>query len=724
MINKNAWHIQALSFGALCLVTIISYWASLRYGFFFDDEPTITQNIIVRTANLKSVFFLKNTRWISFLLNKITYTNWGLNPTAYRAIGLAIHILCALLIFYFLLLILKRYKHHHLFALTTTGLFLLHPLQTQTIAYITQTRLEGLVVFFTFIILILFIKAVRAKKMVLKCILYALSFAATFFAAGTKEIIITLPFVIILVDWFFGAQGNWRHILKKSPLYIFYFLIIVGMFAREGRSTLIKEVTRLDSSSIESSRGYTITAAENEKIKPLVYCISQFKVILHYISLFFWPKRLCFEYPYILSYSFFNYDVFLPFLALLAICFVTIFLLIKNKTNLISFSLIWFFLTLLPRASFIPSAEFVADYKTYLPSFGMFLLLAMGLVYFFTWLSTIFNSFYKSKNKEIARYILLAFFFIFLGFLTYQRNLVWSSKIEFWTDVISKNPSKPRALNNYATALSAAGRKEEAIEVFKKICKDNPTYSAPLINLAFHYQNRGETDKAMECYKQALPLKDHYPQMYNNIGVIHFNRGDYEKAEQCFKISIKLELYPGQAHGCLAQTYCKQNKFEQAWPHFETAFKSDHRPIELYYLHATTGLKLGHYDKTIDSLHYIRSHNHNYKDVLFLLGSCYYLKGDNVNATLYFKEAYDKDKSINTAYNLAQSYLNMNEYKKAIPFFEQCMSNDESFPFAKVHRARCYAEIGQKQQARKLLEEIEKSTNNINVKNEAQNLLK
>jgi tetratricopeptide (TPR) repeat protein len=710
--KKYSNYMGFLSVLGVCLLAIISYWASFRYGFFFDDEPTITQNIAVRTSSLKSLFFFCNSRWISFFINRLTYILWKLNPVPYRVIGLTIHIMCGLLIFYFLNLVLVKHNKSKRFfyALITFGLFLLHPLQTQTVTYITQARLEGLVVLFTFIILIFFIKAVYEKNIPFKCLFYGLSFGATVFAAGTKEIIITLPFLIILVDWFFGARASWAKMLKRAPLYVFYFLIIIGMFAKLGRSTLLKEAITLNT-AIDNNRGYTITATTNEKIKPLIYCMSQFKVITHYISLFFWPKRLCFEYPYVLSYSFFQLDVLFPFLILLGIAFLTIWLLIINPTNLISFSLMWFFITLLPRASIIPSAEFVADYKTYLPSFGMFLLLSMILTSLLSWL------------KENIRGIALGICFIFLAFLTYQRNCIWSSNLTFWQDVVEKNPLKPRALNNYAVALSNVGRKDEAIEVYKTAYEVDPAYAASLINLAFHYQERGDIDKAMECYKKAIGLKDTYPQMYNNIGSIHFNRGDYAKAEQCFKTAVKLEMYPGSAHGCLGQVYYKQNKFQEAYNEFETAFMNDKNPIELYYLHGQSGLKLGYYDKSIESLQRVYKHDKNYKDTLFALGSCYYNKGDHKSASKFFQEAHDKNpSSIIIAYNLAQSYLNSGEYENALPFFKQCVTQNAPYPFAQVHRARCLIEVGQKQQARKVLEEIERSSTNQNIKQEVKNL--
>ncbi|NDD55408.1 hypothetical protein EBZ39_16360, partial [bacterium] len=137
---------------ALLALTIYVYYDSLWYGFVYDDFPTIINYVHARTVDFWGVF-LKSPRWVSRLLNQITYVAQGENPFWYRLVNLFIHLANGLLA---LVVVYKSTR-----SLTNTGfdrpaffnalfvsmLLLLHPVQTQTVLYITQMRLEGIVLF-------------------------------------------------------------------------------------------------------------------------------------------------------------------------------------------------------------------------------------------------------------------------------------------------------------------------------------------------------------------------------------------------------------------------------------------------------------------------------------------------------------------------------------------------------------------------------------------------
>ena len=167
----------------LSLITILFYLPTLWYNFIFDDFPTITKNIhIIKKGKMFNQLFANN-RWISRTINKILYHFFQATPFFYRIITLSIHIISGILIFFFLLHILNNLKKQnflknnaYLISTLTSGLFLLHPVQTQTVPYITQMQLEGTVVLFTFAILLLFTYATSVKNLFLKTSLYSTAY--------------------------------------------------------------------------------------------------------------------------------------------------------------------------------------------------------------------------------------------------------------------------------------------------------------------------------------------------------------------------------------------------------------------------------------------------------------------------------------------------------------------------------------------------------------------
>ncbi|MCF7800200.1 tetratricopeptide repeat protein [Candidatus Babeliales bacterium] len=713
---KFSWWQITLPPILLSIISAIIYYPSLYYGFFFDDEPTIIKNIgTISSSQSPFTEIYANNRWVSRFLNALTYKYWQNNPFGYRIINLAIHITIGILIFFLIFKLLSSLKNSNflqnflhqnalLISTITSALFLLHPVQTQTATYITQMRLEGTVVLFTFLVLFFFSYAALSKNIFLKIIFYALSIFFTSIAAGTKEIIIVLPILVLLVDWFFIAPNNLKKFFYRLIIHALIFISLFGTFAKfRWRATdIIKSAPKIE---LSNHRGNVITEKPTDKITIKPFFISQFKVILHYITMFFWPYNITFDYEYKLSKTFWDRDTFYPFLILVFLLLTSLFLFIKNFHNFISFCILWSFVCILPRASIIPATELVCDYKTYLASFGILLFIAILLAYLINFLSKFitnnFNNFLNIESSKVTQPILLLLIISTLSLSTKKQNLIWSSDLAFWQDAVKKSPSKARLWNNYAAALADTGQEEKAIENYKIACQLDQNYAEPVINLAFHYQAKGQKEIALKYYEKALNLSEMHPEMYLNLGILHFNDRNYTPAENCFKTAIALRPYYSYAHFNLARIYIEENKLELASQHLENAIIGDKKDLEYFYLHGTINYKLGNQEKVISSLEFIAQNNINYKNIVNILAHCYYEMHNYNKASYYFEIIYNKDPKNNiNAYNLAQAFLNSNQYEKALPFFEQCKSDLNNFPYAPLHFANCLNLLGKKEEAK------------------------
>jgi len=365
---------KLLNYLGLITLTIISYYKSLWYGFVFDDFPTIVDNVSIKTDSLSQIF-LRDHRWLSYSINQITYKYFQLNPLPYRLTSLCIHLLTGLIILLITSKILQQpslfKKEHFTIALLTSGLFLLHPISTQTATYITQARIEGLATLLIFISILFFINARLANSNFNKIIFYILTLITIILTTGAKETSLLIPVVILLIDLFFLKKETFK---KRILIHLSILIILLSTHFFMGQ---IKHFFNIATFNIEApnSHGAHITTTD-DKIKPFQYFISEFKVMIHYITIFFWPN-LSFDYDWKLAKNFIEV---IPSLILLILLFLlAIFLLIKNKTNIVSFCILWFLLTLLPR-TIVPSGELVFDYKTYLPSFGIFLLISISII--------------------------------------------------------------------------------------------------------------------------------------------------------------------------------------------------------------------------------------------------------------------------------------------------------------------------------------------------------
>ncbi|MFH1456777.1 MAG: hypothetical protein ABIF17_01530, partial [Patescibacteria group bacterium] len=320
-----------------------------------------------------------------------------------------------------------------LLATITSGLYLLHPVQTQTVTYITQMRHEGLVNFFAFLTILVFIFAVKSKNLISKIILYSLTTFLVSLSAGTKEIVIVLPFLILLVDWFFLSEGKWN-IFKKRIL--IHLLLITTMFVTFAKLKYhpVKKTITLSTTQMQNNRGNALTYQKPKApITPNKFFISQFKIILHYINVYFWPMHVSFDYDFFLSEKFTDKDVLIPLAILLLILLTALLMFIKNRSNIFTFCTLWFFIAVLPRASIIPSTELVCDYKTHLASFGILFFIAFLVLFL---IKKIKEMFVLPKQHATFQTYALSLLFLSLGFVSYSRNKVWNSDLLFWQDAV------------------------------------------------------------------------------------------------------------------------------------------------------------------------------------------------------------------------------------------------------------------------------------------------
>ena len=182
-------------------------------------------------------------------------------------------------------------KNALILAILTSALFILHPVQTQTVSYVIQGQLEGLAGLFVIAMTTIFLAAQYTESFTKKTLLTILLFVLAVLSCGTKEIAIVSPMIILLTDWFFVAQGNWGLIKSRwwihAIVYLSVFMVYIYFLKPEFFSNLLTL-----SMEARNNIGNVLTENQTDKILPFHYFISEFKVIIHYIWIFLWPLRI------------------------------------------------------------------------------------------------------------------------------------------------------------------------------------------------------------------------------------------------------------------------------------------------------------------------------------------------------------------------------------------------------------------------------------------------
>ena len=542
----------------LVLGTVI-YSNSFDCTFHFDDIISIVNNDAIKdVSDINTIWKSNSRRFIAYLSLAINHHFGALNVWGYHFFNLMIHLTTSLLVYWLMFITLKTpnvkslipVKDHQWIALVVALIFVSHPLATQSVTYIIQ-RMASMVTLFYLFAIILYLKGrLNQGSTSLSIGYFITALIAAIFALFTKENAFTIPLVILLVE---------ISLFKRDKIVVNFSKprIILGCIVF--LSFLLLLFSRVSSSffqTIPPSFGHTYT------VTPWNYLLTQFSVIVKYIQLLCFPINLNFDYDYAISNSLMEPRTFLSLGFLLALVGVSIYLFKKQK--LISFGIMWFFITISIESSFIPLADLIFEHRTYLPSVGFFMILTLG-IYQLIW----------QKNKKIA----LGLIFLIIGtnsFATYQRNKVWKNEGTLWNDVIAKSPDKARPYlcrGNYYKNLK---RNKEALSDFTKSISLNPAYIEPYNNKGTTLYNEGLLTEALSYLNYAIENSPDYTEAYINKGIVLATQKKYTTALENYNKAIEIEPNNADIYINRSLTYLNMGDKNKSCLDISTAIKLKH----------------------------------------------------------------------------------------------------------------------------------------------------
>lgn len=694
---------------AILLLVFFLYSLGLWAPFQFDDIANITKNFSIRNFEIYSEI-MSRSRWFGELTNKLYFQFAGFNPFYYRIFNILCHMLTGLLWLGLCYLICQKQKlfsfvseNSFLLANTSFALFMLHPVQTQTVSYIIQARLEGLASLFVVGSLLLFFSAQFAKSNFYKVILFSISILTLFFGCGSKEIAVVTPLLAILIDLFWFSDFSWEKFKPRLFYHAFYFFFTMFIMINLLKPTFFKKLLSLGIESF-NNRGNILTSNPMEKITAYQFLISEFAVMLHYLWIYICPTNICVEYNFLLNRTFFDSAVFIPFFLISTISAFFAWLIQSKEYRPLSFGYFWFLIATLPRTTIIPSAELACDYKTYLASFGMFWMISFFIVKSCDYLSKL--NFSIDKIIKIRSTIIILILAT-CTYLTFHRNKVWADSADFWKDIVVKNPGKPRPLNNYAVALTEKGNFDEAVKRFNESIALDPYYPDPLSNLAVVLSNQEKYNEAIGVLYKALEIIPDYPEAYNNLAAIFIKINDIDKAIINLNKAVSLRPFYGKAYFNLGRCYILKEEKELAWNQFKKATEGDFDTKDGFNALGEASVMTGKYQEAIKAFTTSIEKGESSFGVFFHLAHSHFMLKDFVNAEHLFKQlvkAAPTDGHLK--YNLAETLFVQDKFAQAYDLFIEFKPFTKEIPKAICRIAHCIEKIHGIEKSLSFLEEM------------------
>ena len=716
--KPSVWWEQILPPALLSLITFLIYYPSFGYPFQFDDIANITKFYHIRIDNPFSN--ITRGRWFSHLLNSMNYKIGRFDPFYYRMTNTLIHILAGIAVFFLIFNICKLLKKKAFFlnnasllATFSAGLFLLHPVQTQTVSYVIQARLEGVAGLFVLASLCFFIGMFRAQSKAGKAGFTLLFILGSFLSCATKEIAVVIPLLAVLIDWLFISQEKWsvfkKHLVWYAILSVCFLVLLIKYIGWPLFWSIIKM-----KGVVPNNRGNILTDHALSMITMRDFVISQFKVVWHYFMIFFWPFGISVEYDWRLSRNFWAPDALFPFLGLVASLSFVLYNLVRKRLTTLTFGVLWFFISVFPRSFVTPAPELVCDYKSYLASVGVFFMIAVFAAKLAHGLYAIIKEQkILEKLPDVLQGRQQAFLMIVLvmlapvGYAGFMRNGVWESSEIFWADSAKKAPKKARVHNNYGVALAEAGKLDEAVSAYKKAIKLDRYYEDPLSNIAVAYSMKDDLDSAIEHLKKAICIRPHYPEAHNNLGSLYTQQKKYDLAEKTLKRAIELRPWYGKAYYNLARLAEIQKDSQKVWKYLKSAVEGDLDIPQVFAKYGMASMVLKKYDEAEKAFSTIVKRGKADDEVWFNLANCYFMKKQYSKAQeVYARLVHNNPVEVKYVFNLAESLYMAKEYGKALEVFKRVVSLPNTLAQGFLRLGSCLEQLKRTDEAKDFFEQL------------------
>ncbi len=577
-------------------VSFIFYFNSLFSLFVWDDNI-----FLLHTPYLKSFKFLpeffSHDFWeigphrealfssyyrpvlaASFMLDNLI---WGNKTFGFHFTNLIFHALVSVLIF----LLVERLIKDRFISLFSALLFSVHPIHSESVSFISG-RVDVIALFFFLLSLILFLAYVSNRKI----ILYLISLLSFLVSLFTKEMTATLPLIVVCINYLFLSKLN----LKDSMRNFFRFHII-GFFLVLAAYLLLRFYI-FGASFIAIKT--TLVSNFFSGTGPYWRVFTAIKILTIYLRLLFFPYGLKADYFFPAANSLFEPVVLLGAFVLFFFAYVAV---RSAKTNpLLSFSIIWFFLTSSVVSNIFPQGNVFAERYMYVPSVGF----CIGMGYLFSWLlKKDIKTNYLNWKKSM--YWISVLLIVALGRVTFERNKVWKNEFTLWYETAQAVPQSIRAHFNLALAYYKIDDFAKATEQINKTLQLNPRDYPSYHLLGLMHLKKGEVDEAIKMFKQAIKVAPERASGYNGLAAAYGTKGEYKEAVEACLIALKKNPYLDEARYNLAVSYSKLGMIDEAIKEYEEYLKIN--PL-FYTIHVETGYlyyKKGDYQKA--RLHWVRA---------------------------------------------------------------------------------------------------------------------
>ncbi len=557
-------------------VVFAVYFPAVNCEFVkYDDDKYVTDNrLVLEGIGWEGVRWAFTTghasNWhpVTWLSHILDCTLFGTRAWGHHLVNILLHTANTLLLF----IVLRRMTGTTCASGFVAAVFGLHPLHAESVAWVAE-RKDVLSMLFW----ILTMGAYAAYCERPGVWRYLLTFGLFALGLMTKPMLVTLPFVLLLLDyWPLGRNAKFKNQISKLRSYAGFILEKIPFFILSAASSVVTVMVQRAGGAVPTMEELGLRARAANALVSYV----------GYIAKMFWPTRLAVLYPHPLAA--------IPAIAvvscgLVLIVITAVFLWLGRKRGYLAVGWLWYVGTLVPVIGLVQAGvQSMADRYTYVPMTGLVIIIAWGI-----------GEFVESKRGfGFSAAIAACAVLVACGICTRQQLRYWRNSeslfertlaitrdnwlihnnyanvlkeeeryeeaIGHFKEALRIRPKSAEVYSNLGGALGRAGRAEEEIECYRKALELKGDFAVGHYNLAAALSRQGKRDEAIAEYRKALELQPDYTDALSNLGFELAEKGEYEQALEYYKKAIEIE--PGHiiAHGRMALALARLARVDEA----------------------------------------------------------------------------------------------------------------------------------------------------------------
>ena len=508
-----------VSVGIIC-TTLAAYWGVWMFDFVeYDDGDYVFENYIVQQgitwSGVHWAFCQQHaSNWhpVTWVSHMIDCELFGLNSGGHHLTSLMLHMVNGLLLF----TLLRGFTGAVWRSGFVAALFALHPLHVESVAWVAE-RKDVLSTFFGLLTLLIYQRYQQAIQKQEGChgYYYGLSLLVYALSLMSKPMLVTLPFVMLLLDYWPGKRIEEDLFIRRSSL-MRLFKEKLPFFVLSAISCFV---------TYQAQRNSTVMPLESYGVfERIGNALAAYGI---YIQKTIWPVDLAFFYPLV------HLPIWEVVVSGLMVIAITVAVFINRRRY--AFALtgwLWYLGMLVPVVGIVQVGEQShADRYTYLPIVGLFIVVVWGVG---EWL--------EKRKRHVPKALSFALVCLtVLGVMTWRQKQHWENTRSLLGRALAVTSGNFLAHNNLGFILAREGDVDAALGHFLEAVRIKPSYARAHRNLAAAFVQQSDFVKAVEHYRIAVHLCPHDAQSLHQLGVVLARQGKHEEGTAACARAVELE---------------------------------------------------------------------------------------------------------------------------------------------------------------------------------------